>query len=72
VRLKKTPIDVLRASHLNGAVCQRSDQPRSEVAEYVTRYVRMEPHQLEEIAHAWLSGWDEAEKSPPNLRLCWR
>lgn len=45
-------------ARLCGEVSQASDSPRSKVAEYLLTYHRMEPHQLEEIAHEWLRGYD--------------
>lgn len=60
-RLKKTPIAILRMAFLCGGVAFASDSPRSKVGQYLEDYHRMEPHQLEEIAHEWLRGFDDAE-----------
>ena len=63
MRRKKTPIDLLRASKLCGDVARRTDRPRTAVADHVSRYSYLEPHMIEEAAHAYLEGWDAADAS---------
>ena len=61
MRRKKTPIAILRASKLCGDVARRTDRPRTAVADYAARYSYLEPHMIEEAAHAYLEGWDAAD-----------